>query len=153
MQRALELGQAVLSESVPAALCAPLRSAGGQAFGWIVGLIPITLAGGIGLLLLLFSFWLWLGTTTIEVLNRELHIRSGCLGISRSRVIPASTIREFQLDPSVQAGQDILYDLKLKLASGRSAVAAGGMEKREAEWLRAELKKDLGIHDGVPSLH
>jgi hypothetical protein len=120
--------------------------AGGQAFGWIVGLIPIALAGGIGLLLLMFSFWLWLGTTTIEVVNRELHIRSGCLGISRSRVIPASTIQEFQLDPSVQAGQDILYDLQLKLASGRSAVAAGGLEKQEAEWLRAELKKDLGLH-------
>ena len=34
--------------------------AGGQVFGWIVGLIPITLAGGIGLFLLVFTFrWDW----------------------------------------------------------------------------------------------
>ena len=101
--------------------------AGGQVFGWIVGLIPITLAGGIGLLLLAFGFWLWLGTTTVEVLNRELHIRSACLGISRSRVIPRSAIQDFQLDPSLQAGQQVWYDLKLQLANGRSLTACGGL--------------------------
>jgi hypothetical protein len=34
-------------------------------------------------------------------------------------------------------------DLKLELADGRSITAAGGLEKKEAEWFRAELKKDL----------
>jgi hypothetical protein len=119
--------------------------AGGQAFGWIVGLIPITLAGGIGLLLLAFGVWLWLGTTTVEILNRELHIHSACLGISRSRVIHASAIQDFQLDPSLQDGQQVWYDLKLKLTNGRSVTAGGGLKKKEAEWLRAEVKKGLGI--------
>lgn len=120
--------------------------AGGQVFGWIVGLIPITLAGGVGLLLLMFSLWLWVGATTVEVLNRELHIRSTCLGLSRSRVIPASSIQNFRLDPSLQAGQQVWYDLKLTLANGRSVTAGAGLEKKEAEWLRAELKKALVIN-------
>jgi hypothetical protein len=69
--------------------------AGGQTFGWIIGLIPLTFSGGFGILLLALALWLWLGTTTVEVLNRELHIRSTCLGLSRSRVISASTIQDF----------------------------------------------------------
>jgi len=119
--------------------------AAGQAFSWILGLIPITLAGGIGLFLLVFAVWLLLGTTTVEVLNRELHIRSACLGISRSSVIPASSIQDFQLYPGLQVGEQIWYDLKLKLANGRSRTAGAGLEKTEAEWLRAELKKALAI--------
>ncbi|OLE86710.1 MAG: hypothetical protein AUG08_13930 [Acidobacteria bacterium 13_1_20CM_2_55_15] len=121
--------------------------AGGQTFGWIIGLIPITFSGGFGILLLAFAVWLWLGTTTIEVLNRELHIRSTCLGLSRSRVIPASTIQDFQLASNLQAGDQVWYDLKLKLADGRSITATSGLEKKEAEWFRAELKKDLGVSD------
>ena len=119
--------------------------AGGQTFGWIIGLIPITFSGGFGILLLAFAVWLWLGTTTIEVLNRELHIRSTCLGLSRSRVIPVSTIQDFQLASNLQAGDQVWYDLKLKLAEGRSITAASGLEKKEAEWFRAELKNDLGM--------
>ena len=113
----------------------------------IIGLIPITFSGGFGILLLAFAVWLWLGTTTIEVLNRELHIRSSCLGLSRSRVIPASTIQDFQLASNLQAGDQVWYDLKLKLADGRSITATSGLEKKEAEWFRAELKKDLGVSD------
>jgi len=116
-----------------------------QAFGWIVGAIPITVSGGIGLLLLGFSLWLWLGVTTVEVLNGELHIRSSCLGMSRSRVIRAAAIRELQLAPNLQAGEQVWYDLKLRLDDGRSVTAGGGLEKKEAEWLRGQLKSDLGI--------
>ena len=39
------------------------------------------------------------------------------------------------------------YDLKLKLADGRSITATTGLEKKEAEWFRAELKNDLSIGD------
>ena len=115
--------------------------AAGQTFGWIIGLIPMTFSGGIGTLLLAFAVWLWLGTTTIEVLNSALHIRSTCLGLSRSSVIPASTIQDFQLASTLQSGDEVWYDLKLKLADGRSVTAASGLEKKEAEWFRAELKK------------
>jgi hypothetical protein len=112
---------------------------------WIFGLIPISVAGGVGFFLLAFAVWLLLGTTTVEVLNRELHIRSACLGISRSSVILPSAIQDFQLDPSLQVGEQVWYDLKLKFADGRSRTAGAGLEKNEAEWLPAELKKALGL--------
>jgi hypothetical protein len=132
---------------------------GGRTFGWIIGLIPITLSGGIGILLLAFAVWLWLGTITIEILNRELHIRSTCLGLSRSRVIPASAIQDFQLVSTLQAGDQVWYDLTLKLAHGRSITAVSGLEKKEAEWFCAELKRDLGLAGKVinqpdrPAMH
>jgi len=117
----------------------------GQSFIWILGLIPITFAGGIGLLLLAYGVWLFLGRTTVEVLGRELHIRSTCLGIGRSRLISASAIQDFQLHAGLQTGEQVWYDLKLKLVDGRSCVAGSGLEKKEAEWLRVELQKGLGI--------
>ena len=119
--------------------------AAGQTFSWILGMIPITFAGGIGLLLLAYGVWLFLGTTTVEVLGRELHIRSTCLGIGRSRVVPASAIQDFQLHPGLQTGEQVWYDLRLKLVDGRPCTAGSGLEKKEAEWLRLELKKALGI--------
>jgi hypothetical protein len=60
-------------------------------------------------------------------------------------VIQASAIQDFQLDPSLQDGQQVWYDLKLKLTNGRSVTAASGLKKKEAEWLRADVKKALGI--------
>ncbi len=119
--------------------------AAGRSFSWIIGLVPLILSGGIGLLLLAIGIWMWLGTTSVEVLNRELHIRSTFLGIARSRVIAASSIQGFQLDSNLQAGEEVWYDLKLNLDNGRSVTAGSGLEKNEAEWLRSELKKDLGI--------
>jgi hypothetical protein len=119
--------------------------AAGQTFSWILGMIPITFAGGIGLLLMAYGVWLFLGTTTVEVLGRELHTRSTCLGIGRSRVIPASAIQDFKLHPGLQTGEQVWYDLRLKLVDGRSCTAGSGLEKKEAEWLRLELKKALGI--------
>jgi hypothetical protein len=117
----------------------------GEVFGWIVGAIPLVFSGGIGFLLLLFSLWLWLGVTTVEVSNGALHVKSSCLGLSRSRVIPAASIRDFELASNLQTADHVWYDLKLKLDDGRSVTAGGGLEKQEAEWLRGELKKDLGM--------
>ena len=125
----------------------------GQSFIWILGLIPLIFAGGIGLLLLAYGVWLFLGTTTVEILGRELHIRSTCLGIGRSRVIPASAIQDFRLHPGLQTGEQVWYDLKLKLIDGRSCVAGSGLEKKEAEWLRVELQKALGVSKSESSLH
>ncbi|MSV36174.1 MAG: hypothetical protein EXQ47_11355 [Bryobacterales bacterium] len=90
------------------------------------------------------SFDLWFGTIKVEVINRELHIRSGHLGITRSRVIAASAIQDFVLKSNLQQGDHIWYDLQLKLISGRPVTVGSGLDKQEAEWFRAELKKDLG---------
>jgi len=119
--------------------------ASAQVFTWFVGVLPLLLSGGVGLLLLAVAFWLWFGATTVEVVRHELHVRSGCFGLSRSRVVPASDIRELELYSGMQSGNDVWYDLKVRLVNGRSFTAGSAMLKPEAEWFRAELKKDLGI--------
>lgn len=117
----------------------------GAQFFWIVGAIPLVTAGGLGFFLFVYSLWLWLGVITMRVRNRELQVNSSWLGISRTRVIPAGEIKGFDLYPAMQQGEQVWYDVKLRIGSGRSTTVASGMEKPEAEWCVAELKKDLGI--------
>jgi len=119
--------------------------ASAQSFTWFVGAIPLTVSGGVGLLLLAFAFWLWFGSSTIEIVRRELHVRSGCFGLSHSRVALAADIRDLELYSGMQQGNDVWYDLKVRLKNGRSFTAGSAMLKPEAEWFRAELKKDLGL--------
>ena len=85
------------------------------------------------------------GQTTVGVFNRSLHIRSSCLGFSRSQVVEASNIQRFELFSGMQSADKIWYDLKIHLDNGRVVNAGSAMEKNEAEWFVAELRKDLGI--------
>jgi hypothetical protein len=117
----------------------------GAHFHWIIGLIPLFVAGGIGFFLFAYSLWLWLGVTTMRVRNRELQVHSSWLGISRTRVIPAGDIEGFNLYPAMQQGENVWYDVRLQTGDRRSTTIASGMEKPEAEWCVAELKKDLGL--------
>jgi len=66
--------------------------------------------------------------------------------LSRSRILRASEIKQLDLDLAMQTGNQVWYDLKARLANGRSATVGSNLEKREAEWYRAELLRDLGIH-------
>jgi hypothetical protein len=45
----------------------------------------------------------------------------------------------------MQRGDEVWYDLRARLKNGRRRTICGGMEKSEAEWFLAEIKKDMGI--------
>jgi len=45
----------------------------------------------------------------------------------------------------MKSADKIWYDLKIHLDTGRTVTAGSAMEKSEAEWFLAELKKDLGV--------
>ena len=117
----------------------------GKGFTWILGVIPLLISGSIGLFLLAFAMRMGFGQTTVGVLNRSLHIRSSCLGFSRSQVVAASNIERFELYSGMRSADKMWYDLKIHLDNGRVVNAGSAMEKTEAEWFVAELKKDLGI--------
>ncbi|HLM99035.1 MAG TPA: hypothetical protein VK335_07125 [Bryobacteraceae bacterium] len=117
----------------------------GKGFTWFLGVIPLLVGGLIGLFLLAFGIWMWFGQTTVGVLNRSLHIHSRCLGFSRSQIVDAGAIRRFELFPGMKSADKIWYDLKIHLDTGRTVTAGSAMEKSEAEWFLAELKKDLGV--------
>lgn len=120
----------------------------GRGFTWFLGVIPLLIGGLIGFGLLAFGIWMWLGQTTVGVINRSLRIRSSCLGFSRTRVVEAAAIRQMELYPGMRSADRIWYDLRIHLDNGNTVTAGSAMEKAEAEWYVGELKKDLGINDG-----
>ena len=114
---------------------------------WVLGLIPVVVIGGAGLLLLAIAFGLWFGATTVEVVNRELHIRTTYLvfGFPALESSARKRSRSFDLHCGMQRGDEMWYDLRVRLANGRRRTICGGMEKSEAEWFLGEIKKDMGI--------
>lgn len=114
-------------------------------YTWFAGVVPLFVCGVLGLGLLLLALSLWFSQTDIDVVNRSLRIRSSCLGFSRSRSVNASEIKKFELNPAMQQGDQVWYDLRLHLSNGGKVTAGTGLEKSEAEWFQAELKKDLGL--------
>ena len=45
----------------------------------------------------------------------------------------------------MRSGSQVWYDLRVLLRSGGKVTAGSGLEKREAEWLEIEIKKNLGL--------
>jgi hypothetical protein len=115
------------------------------AFGWFVAALPILLGLGVGVLLLALSLWLWLATMTLRTSNGELEVESAFVGFARKKLVPASEIEKFALYPAIRAANQVWYDLRVYLRNGRKITAGSGLEKREAEWLAAELKRNLGL--------
>jgi hypothetical protein len=123
----------------------------GMAFvlGFYVGtlgsLIGVLFAAAIGMVTSLAAVWLWFAETTVTAATGELRIQSSCLGISRTRIVHAEDIRGFEIKPGMQRGAQVWYDLWLQVSGGNNANAGTGMDKTEAEWFVAELRKDLGV--------
>jgi hypothetical protein len=117
----------------------------GQGFSWFLGVIPLALFGGLGLLLLAVAWELWFRATTVESVNRELRVRHGYVLFSSFRVLRREDVRSFDLHCGMQQGDRVWYDLRARLANGRRFTVASGMEKNEAEWLLAEVSKDIGM--------
>ena len=97
------------------------------------------------MLLLAIAFGLWFGAKTVEVVNGDLHIRSTYMAFSSSRTLRKETIQSFELHNSMQRGDEVWYDLRVRLVNGRRRTICGGMEKSEAEWFLPEVKKDMGL--------
>ena len=110
-----------------------------------MGVFGVLLAGGIGLALLLAGVWLWFGEITVVTLPHGLRIRSSCLGLARTRMIRADEIRGFDIQPAMQKGAEVWYQVELQIVGGGTAICGSGMEKSEAEWLVGEIRKDLKI--------
>jgi hypothetical protein len=107
-------------------------------------LFGVLFTAAFGIVMSLMALWLWFAVTTITAATGQLRIQSSCLGISRTCIVHAEDIRGFEIKPGIQRGAEVWYDLWLQVASGDNTNAGTGMDKIEAEWLVAELRKDLG---------
>jgi hypothetical protein len=99
----------------------------------------------IGIVSLLAGLWQWFGETTVTAGVGELRIHSKCLGLSRARTVRLNEIRGFAIEPAMQRGTEVWYYVFVQLRGGGRTNAGSGMDKTEAEWFVAEIRKDLGI--------
>ena len=108
--------------------------AGAHAPGAIVKLL-----GGIGLLAFWAALWLMFGKLSTETSANGLRVRSSCLVYSRTREATVSQITGF----AIEYGQSAGFRLHVLLKNDRRVTCATGLEKPEALWLAARIRRDL----------
>lgn len=114
-------------------------------FPWIF----VVVTGGFELLLLLVVLDTWFGTTTVTIGSEIVRRRHAILGMGSTRAIPMTSIKNVDLHISMQstgrAGTPY-YELRAFLDSGRRTHLGQGIRnKRHAEWLLGEMRKQIGI--------
>ncbi len=116
----------------------------GNVFGIIVGsvigivLVPVTL------LLILITLHTGFLRTSVWAGPAGLTIASRLLGLSWTLRAPSGEIGDIALKVGMQVGMTPYYDLKIGRANVRAlTIAAMLRDKREAEWLAAEIKAAL----------
>jgi len=108
----------------------------GSVFG--VVLVPLTL-----LMLLITLFTIFLRTSVVAG-PAGLAITRRLLGLSWSSAASTREIGGITLSVGLQIGMTPYYDLKIARATGRPlTISAMLRDKREAEWLAAEIRRSL----------
>src|SRR5688572_29917958 len=117
--------------------------------------IPVFIAGVCGFfaLLLLFALLqLWLGTSRVEITADRVTVRKSLLGITKTRRIPLDDVADVTLQIGMSQAETAMqsprawYDIKLQRKSGRRITLGSNVaDKREAEWIVAEMKRAMRI--------
>ncbi len=105
------------------------------------------------LLLLAGVLTLWFGTAAIVCDAGTVTVRNSVLGIARTRSAPAAQIVAIDAPITMQTGDGSgtpYYSLRLRCRGGRTLDAGFELrDKREVEWLRAELGRAVGLGAGA----
>ena len=117
---------------------------GGNPFGILVTSVIGIVMAPFALLLVLITLHTGFLRTTVVAGPAGLVIASHLLGVSWSSAAPAREVGDITLKINMQVGLTAYYDLKIARASGRPmTISAMLRDKREAEWLAAEIKRSL----------
>ncbi|HKB07802.1 MAG TPA: hypothetical protein VKF61_05925 [Candidatus Polarisedimenticolia bacterium] len=111
----------------------------------------LLVSGAIGIVLVPFTLLLVLVAlhtgfvgTRVLVGPAGLAITSRIFGLSWTQSAPADDVGNISLKIGMQVGMVPYYDLKIERRSGRPlTISAMLRDKREAEWLAAEIRKSL----------
>src|SRR2546428_3174749 len=107
------------------------------------GMIGVVLVPFI-LLMLLITLYTGFLRTSVVAGPAGLAITSRLLGLSWSVRAPSAEIGDITLKVGMQVGMPAYYDLKMARSSGLPITISSALrDKREAEWLAAEIKKAL----------
>jgi hypothetical protein len=106
-------------------------------------LFPIVF-GAFGVLLAALTLDAWLGVTRVTAGNGEVGVAHGWLVPGRERTLRAGEVADVTTKIGSQAGNTAYYDLTI-LTTGGKRIAAGSSvrDKREAEWLAAQIREAL----------
>jgi hypothetical protein len=114
----------------------------------IGGMVGIAFTGLAGSLLFMGGLWQLFGSITTSISGGGLRIRSTWLGFSIIRKVRAADIRGFEVKNRGEQGRqgrgNVLYGVEVQLGSNKTKTCSVGMNKQQAEWLLAELQKQLG---------
>jgi len=116
------------------------RNPFGVFVGGVIGvvLVPFTL-----LMVLITLYTIFLRTSVVAG-PTGLALNSSLLGLTWSSATPTREIGDITLKVGMQVGTTPYYDLKIARATGRPLTISTMLrDKREAEWLAAEIKRSL----------
>jgi hypothetical protein len=112
-------------------------------------LLFLLVFAAVDLLLLAGALTLWFGTAAIVCEQGTVTVRNSVLGIARTRSTPAAQVTGIDAPITLQTGDGSgtpYYSLRLRCRDGRTLDAGFELrDKREMEWLRAELGRAVGL--------
>lgn len=114
-------------------------------FTWVAhGIIG---AGIVFFVLLLLAFTLHTAflKTSVDASQRGLEVRSSVCGVGWRTAVASADVADITPRIGMQAGSQVYYDLSVKRRNGPFAIGISTMlrDRREAEWLAAEIRRSL----------
>ncbi|HEY6268141.1 MAG TPA: HEAT repeat domain-containing protein [Candidatus Acidoferrum sp.] len=105
--------------------------------------------GFCGLLLIVGTLHVMLGSARIAVRSGEISLRTGIFGLGRTRRIPASEVASILPVVSAQQGTNsgnALHAIRMRLKDGRKITLADEIDSRqEARWVVAQIETLAGL--------
>jgi len=102
--------------------------------------------GACDLLILAGLLESWFASSRLTIAGNEAKTESSLLGFGRSRRVPLTDIARVEMPITMQANDTPYYAIELILRDGRKITAGRGIrDKREAEWLVAEIRSLLRL--------
>ncbi len=136
----------------------PVMAIGATAFlaGWSGALVAMIMFGAPMPLVVIFGvmdmvvfavvFGLWFAAARITVDRSAVTVTKIVLGWRRQKVVPVADITGFRTVIGMTSGAAAYYSIHLALRNGRSVTLGSSIkDKREAEWLAAEMSRCAGI--------
>jgi len=104
------------------------------------------------LLLLIGALQLWLGVSRVTVRKGALGISQGYLAPGAERTVAAAEVGEITTRINMQIGNRPYYDVVVVTRNGKKIAAGRWLrDKREAEWLAATMREEVGLGSISPA--
>ncbi|HET8624558.1 MAG TPA: hypothetical protein VFM14_13425 [Gemmatimonadales bacterium] len=96
-------------------------------------------------LVLYAALRLWFRVVLVTADRDRLRVASGLGSPRKVRTVPAYEVTGIEVRIGMQSGHRVWYDLRALRSVGGAIEAGGGIrDKREAEWIAAQLEPALG---------